>query len=309
MDRGCRLIVSNVRTNKEKRERIEPYLLILPAFIVIGTLILYPILRTFYLSMMEYSIMRPDKTEYVGLLNYSNLMKDRTFVKSLRNTFTYSVITVFFQFIFGLALALLMRNMRHFKGFYRATVFAPWAVSGVLTAIIWTLMFNGSFGVVNDLLLRLGFIDTGIPWKSTPLTAYVVVIVSAVWRGIPYFAISMLAALSSFPEELFESAKIDGAGSIKIFFKILLPFLKETIILTTLLRLIWTFCDVDLIYSLTAGGPNNSTLTLPVYITKTAVDYMNFGYGGALTVGLFIILLVFSALYMQLGKSSGDFSA
>jgi len=135
------------------------------------------------------------------------------------------------------------------------------------------------------------------------------VIVASVWRGIPYFTISLLAALSSIPEEIFESGRVDGAGPVRLFFSITLPYLREVIVLTTLLRTIWTFNDVDIVYSLTSGGPANATLTLPVYVTRNAVEYMDYGYGSTLAIGVFVVLLVFAGIYMQLGRTSDDFSA
>lgn len=290
-------------------KNLTPYLLLLPAMLIVFLLVIWPIIKTFSYSLMSYSPIKPTKTAFIGLGNFAELLKDETFFRSLRTSVIYAVVVVAFQFVLGLAMALLMRNMKRLRGLYRAAVFAPWAVSGVLTAIIWSMMFNGSYGAINDLLMRVGLMDDAVAWGTTPFTAMVIVIVASVWRGIPYFAINMLAALLSVPNDVYESARIDGAGSFRLFWRITLPYLRETIVLTTLLRLIWTFNDVDIVYSLTSGGPNNATLTLPVYVTRTAVEYFDFGYGSTLTIGLFVVLLVFALIYMQLGKSTGDFSA
>ena len=285
------------------------YLLLLPTIIFIGVLILWPVIETFSLSILDYSPLKPGKTEYIGVNNFIDLFRDERFLKSLWVSIQYTVIVVAIQFILGLILAVLMREMKHLKGFYRAAVFSPWAVSGVLVAVMWSMLFNGSFGAINDILMRLGLIKEAIPWGSTASTAFVIIIVASVWRGIPYFTISFLAALTSIPQELYESGRIDGGGAVKLFFKITLPYLRETIIFTTLLRFIWTFNDADVVYALTNGGPNDATLTLPVYLTRTAVEYMDFGYGSALTIALFAILLVFTLIYMQFGKSNDDFLA
>lgn len=300
---------STPHRRKIKSEKFEPYLLLMPAIIIVVLLIIYPVIETFSLSTMSYALNKPDKTAFIGLENFKTMLSDEKFFSSLRVSVIYSVVVVAFQFVIGLAMALLMKNMKHLKGLYRASVFAPWAVSGVLTAIIWSMMFNGSYGAINDLCVRFGLMEETIPWGTTRFTAFFMVIVASVWRGIPYFAISMLASLTSIPDDIYESGRIDGAGAFRLFFSITLPYLRESIILTTLLRLIWTFNDVDIVYSLTAGGPNNATLTLPVYITRTAVEYLDFGYGSALTIGLFVILLTFALIYMQFGKSNGDFSA
>ncbi|MBP3218498.1 MAG: sugar ABC transporter permease [Lachnospiraceae bacterium] len=299
---------TDARLRKKHRET-EPYMLLIPTMLIVLLLIVFPVIRLFSLSTMQYQLNKPNKTGFIGLENFRSLLHDEKFFISLRVSVTYSLLVVALQFLLGMIMALAMRSMTRLKGLYRAVVFAPWAVSGVLTSIIWSMMFNGSYGAINDLAIRLGILDNTIPWGTTRQTAFVMVIVASVWRGIPFFTISILAAMTSIPNELYESAKIDGANSAQLLFNITFPYIREIVVMTTLLRLIWTFNDVDIVYSMTAGGPNNATLTLPVYITRTAVEHFNFGYGSALTIGLFIILLIFSLLYMQLGKSTGDFSA
>ncbi len=301
---------NGTKANSLSRKRmIEPYMLLIPGLLIILLLIIYPVIRTFSLSLMHYQLNKPKKTGFIGLENFRTMFKDEKFFSSLKVSIRYSVIVVALQFVLGMILALAMRNMTRLKGIYRAIVFAPWAVSGVLTSIVWSMMFNGSYGAINDIAMRLGLMDHTIPWGTTRTTAFIMVVVASVWRGIPFFTISILAAMTSIPNEVYESARIDGGNNVQIFFRITLPYIREIVVMTTLLRLIWTFNDVDIVYSLTAGGPNNATLTLPVYITRTAVEYGNFGYGSALTIGLFVVLLVFSLLYMNLGKSNGDFSA
>ena len=299
---------NGVKKNKFNFVILEPYLLMLPSMVVVVVLILWPITRTFAYSFMSYSPIKPDKIGFIGLDNFKTLLSDSKFMRSLSVSSLYASLTVLFQFILGFTLALLMKNMKLFKGFYRAAVFAPWAVSGVLTAIMWKMIFDGSFGVINDLLLRFHIIEKAIPFGTTRMTAFIMVIIASVWRGIPYFTISLLAALTSIPDEIYESGRVDGAGPARLFFSITLPYLREVIVLTTLLRTIWTFNDVDIVYSLTSGGPANATLTLPVYVTRNAVEYMDYGYGSTLAIGVFMVLLVFAVIYMQFGKSNDDFS-
>jgi len=283
--------------------------LLLPALLIIGVFILYPIIKTLRLAVMDYSLLRPSDIRFVFLDNFFRLLKEKIFFISLQNAVTYAFLTVLLQFVLGFWLALLLKNMKSGKGLYRTVIFSPWAVSGVLTSVIWSLMYNNNFGFINDFLLRTHLISEGIIWKGTPENAMFCVIIAATWRGIPYFAISLLACLLSVPNELYQAAWVDGAGAVKSFFYVTLPFARETIFLTTLLRFIWTFNDVDIIYSMTGGGPNNGTLTLPVYIVQEAVNKLNFGYAAALTVCLFVILLIFSIVYLHFGKSDNDFSA
>ena len=300
---------SLIKVKKRKKLQIEPYALLVPAVVIIVLLILVPIALTFRFALMDYNLLWPNRTGFIGLDNFRALVNDTILHISLRNSLRITIIVVTIQFLIGLSMALLMKNMKYVRGFYRAMVFAPWAVSGVLVAVIWRMIFSGTTGVANDLLLRANLLDTPIPWGATGSSAFIMVIVASVWRGIPFFTITMMAALTTIPEELYESGRIDGGGPIRLFFSITFPYLREAIILTTMLRFIWMFNDVDLIFALTAGGPNNATLTLPVYITRTAVEHLNFGYGSTLSLTLAAFLLVFSVIYMQLGRSNDDFSS
>lgn len=297
-----------MRKSRLLKRKLDPFLLLIPALVIVVVLIIWPIIKTFSYSVTSYSPLVKNSNVFTGLDNFKEVFQDKVFKASISFSVIYTVTVVAFQFIFGLISALLMDNMKRMKGTYRTLVFLPWALSGVLTAVTWKLMFNGDYGAVNDILLWLGILDKGITWAAKPATSRIMVIVASVWRGVPYFAINILAALSTIPHDVKESAYVDGATNTQMFIRIILPYLKETIVLTTLLRFIWTFNDVDLVYSMTAGGPNNATLTLPVYVTRNVVDYLNYGYGSSLAVILFVVLLVFTLLYLQLGKDSGDFS-
>ena len=152
-------------------------------------------------------------------------------------------------------------------------------------------------GVLNDILMRFGMRDRPQAFLASTSTALGAVVIAELWRGIPFFAITLLAGLQSIPQELYEAARVDGASRWKSFLFVTLPHLKNTIILTTLLRAVWEFNNVDLIFNLTGGGPANSTTTLTMYIAELAVNGSNFGYGSALTVISFVVFFVFAALY------------
>jgi len=298
-------------TVKRKRRASNsfPFYLLIPAFLLLGIFVFYPVARVFGYSTWHYTALRPKETAFVGLGNFATILQYDLFYLSLKNSMIYAATTTVVQFLLGLWLALLLRHMKTGSGLYRTLVFAPWALSGVLTSIIWQMVFNGSFGILNDILLRLGLIKEAVVWTATPRLAMMCVIVATIWRGIPYFGISLLGAMLSIPNDLYESAAIDGASGIKCFFNITLPYIKETVVLTTILRFIWTFNDVDIIHSFTGGGPNNGTLTLPIYITRETLTHLNFGYGSALTVILTLVLLVLTSIYLGAMKTSDDFAA
>ncbi|MFJ5623000.1 carbohydrate ABC transporter permease [Peribacillus loiseleuriae] len=294
------------RTKMMKKRKLEkwiPYLFILPSFLIIVSFLFYPIGTVFYYSLQYYDISAPYYNKFAGLDHFKRIFtEDDLFLPSLFNSFKWVVSQVGLQLILGMILALLLNQTFKFRGFIRAVAFIPWAISGVLASVMWSLMYNEHMGVINDLLMRMGIISTPQAWLSDTTTAFIGVVIAEVWRGIPFFAITLLAALQSIPEELYEAARVDGAGRWKSYIHITLPQLKNTIVLTTLLRTIWEFNNVDLLFNLTGGGPAHSTTTLTMYIAEQAVHGSNFGYGSALTVVTFGILFLFAIIYLKVSR-------
>ncbi|KQL41783.1 transporter [Bacillus sp. FJAT-25509] len=303
------LEVSVVSTEKKKSikkfklQKWIPYLFILPSTLMIAIFLFYPIGTVFYYSLQNYDISAPFYDGFAGLDNFKKIFTgDKLFLPSLITSFKWVVSQVGLQLIFGLFAALLLNQKFKFRGMVRAAAFIPWAISGVLASVMWSLMFNEHMGVINDLFIKLGFISENKAWLADSTTAFTSVVIAELWRGIPFFAITILASLQSIPEELYEAAKMDGAGRVKSFLYVTLPSLKNTIVLTTLLRVIWEFNNVDLLFNLTGGGPAHSTTTLTMYIAEQAVHGSNFGYGSALTVVAFGILLLFAIIYLRITR-------
>lgn len=285
------------------KARLVPYLFITPAVLMVVCFLFYPIGMVFYYSFQNYDISAPYYNSFAGLDNFVTIFtNDKLFFPSLLNSLKWVVTEVGLQLVVGLILALLLNQTFRFRGFVRAVAFIPWAISGVLASVIWSLMYNEHMGVLNDVLMRLGIIDSPQAFLASTSTAFGAVVIAELWRGIPFFAITLLAGLQSIPNELYEAARVDGANRWKSFLFVTLPQLKNTIILTTLLRVVWEFNNVDLIFNLTGGGPAHSTTTLTMYIAELAVHGSNFGYGSALTVISFGILLIFAALYLKLSR-------
>lgn len=291
------------RNGKRNKEKWIPYLFISPTVLLIIGFMFYPLINIFYYSVQHYDLTTPYYNGFAGLENFKKIFtEDPLFFSSLRISLKWVIAQVGLQLVFGMILALLLNQTFKFRAFIRAAAFTPWAISGVLASVMWSLMYNEHMGVVNDILIKLGVIDEGKAWLADTSTVFSSVVIAELWRGIPFFAITLLAALQSIPEELYEAAKVDGAGRIKTFFYVILPQLKNTIVLTTMLRVIWEFNNVDLIFNLTGGGPANHTTTLTMYIAQQAIRDGNFGYGSALTVISFMILLIFVVLYMKMTR-------
>lgn len=205
--------------------------------------------------------------------------------------------------------ALILNQKFRGRGFFRALVFVPWAMSGVLTAVLFSLIYNQNYGVLNDLLTKIGLISENVAWLASTKVILGAVVVAELWRGIPFFAISLLAGMQGLSQDVYEAARVDGANKIKTFIYVTLPLLKDTIVLTTLLRTIWEFNSVDLIYSLTGGGPVGKTTTLSMLIANQALTTNNYGYGSAISVVSFFILAIIAVIYMKasgFGKGSEE---
>ena len=181
----------------------------------------------------------------------------------------------------------------------RTFCFAPWAVSGVLTTMLWILIYNEHIGLLNHVSRLAGFGHLTKAWAQNIQTAFGAVVVAELWRGIPFFTITLFGGLQTIPLELYESARVDGGSSWKNFWLITIPYMKESIIFATLMRTIWEFRSVDLIMTMTDGGPVRRTLTLPIYMYKTSIENGQYGYGAALTVILFLILSVYVVIYLK----------
>ncbi|HZG16069.1 MAG TPA: sugar ABC transporter permease [Candidatus Bathyarchaeia archaeon] len=284
-------------------EKWMPYLFISPAIVLIVGFLFYPLGNVFYYSLQHYDASQPYYNGFAGLDNFIRIFtQDPQFFSSLGISLKWVVSQVTLQLLAGMGIALLLNQSFRFRAFIRAAAFTPWAISGVLTSVMWSLMYNEHMGVINDILKKLGIIEQNQAWLANLDTVFASVVIAELWRGIPFFAITLLAGLQSIPEELYEASKVDGAGRWRTFIHITLPHLKNTIILTTLLRTVWEFNNIDLIFNLTGGGPAHETTTLTMYIAEQAIHSNNFGYGSALTVVSFGLLLVFAIAYLRISR-------
>ncbi|WP_171133966.1 MULTISPECIES: sugar ABC transporter permease [Streptomyces] len=283
-----------------------PYLLIAPAALLMLGFIAYPVISVFYYSLQNYNPTKPWRNGFAGVDNFVHAFtEDPLFWDSLVFSAKWVVVEVGLQLMFGLALALIVNQTFVGRALGRAMVFSPWAVSGVLTSAIWVLLYNSQTGITRY-LADMGIGSYGTSWLSDTGTVFWAAVVADLWRGVPFFAILILADLQSVSKDLYEAAEVDGASRIKQFWHITLPHLKDAIVLSTLLRAVWEFNNVDLLYTLTGGGPAGVTTTLPLYVAHTSVESHNFGYASALTTVAFVILLFCSIVYLRLSKFGGD---
>jgi multiple sugar transport system permease protein len=283
-----------------------PYLLIAPAGLLMLGFIAYPMLSVLYYSLQDYNVTKPWRNGFAGLDNFKEILTDDPFFwDTLAFSAQWVIVEVGLQLLFGLALALIINQTFVGRGVARALVFSPWAVSGVLTSTIWILLYNPSTGV-SRYLADAGIGEYGTSVLADTGTVFWGAVIAELWRGVPFFAILLLADLQSVSKDLYEAAAVDGASRLRQFWHITLPHLKDAIILSTLLRAVWEFNNVDLLYTLTGGGPAGETTTLPLYVAQTGIDGNEFGYATALTTVAFVILLFCSILYLRLSKFGAE---
>ncbi len=280
-----------------KKKCIYPYLLVSPALIIILCVVFIPVANAIAMSFQSYDLRRPNEIGFCGFENYITALKDNLFWRSLFKTILWVVFGVGFQFLFGFILALLLNKSFKGRGVIRAVSLIPWVTPGVLIGLMWRWMYDGNYGVLNDLLQRLHIISQNIPFLSQTSTAFISVIVTIVWQGIPFFALMILAGLQGIPSELYEAADIDGATGIQKLFRITIPSIKNTIYITMLLRIIWVANSVDIIFNMTGGGPAYSSQTLSVYIFNKA-NALDLGYASAMAILLALVLCSVAVPYL-----------
>jgi multiple sugar transport system permease protein len=276
------------------RRAIEPWLYITPALTILLLVLLIPLVVGIGYSFRRFTAFR---SEYVGLDQYRRMLGDPALGQALVNTVWWTAGSLVLQFALGLALALLLN--RDFRGrkFVQAVVFLPWAVPSFLAGLTWAWLFNPVIGPLPHWLFHLGVQAQPTNILSGPATAMWGPILANVWFGVPFFAITLLAALKSIPNELYEAAALDGASVLQRFTWLTIPFLAPTIAITVMLRTIWIATFADLIFVMTGGGPAGSTNTIATYVYVSAFRAMDKGYASAVAV-LLLVLLVLYALVL-----------
>lgn len=288
-----------------KNYGLKLFYMLIPAFLLLVLFTYIPIVRGSIMAFQYYNMFNLTNIHFNGFENFKAIIFDKNFKfwKILLNTAVWVFVSLIFQFVLGFILALLMRKPFKGRGLYSALVFYPWAVSGFAIGLVWSWMFNGQFGIVNDLLRKIGLISQNIGFLSDPKFAMMSVIIANIWYGVPFFAIMLLAALQSIPQELYEAAEIDGATGIQKLFQITIPYIKPTIISTTLLRTMWIMNFPDIIYAMTRGGPANSTNILATHLINKVYQFYDYGQGAALGLMIMGILFIYALFYLKISAS------
>ena len=295
--------------NLKTKKKIAPYLYVMPVLILLLIMYGYPLIKSIIMSLQDYKLTSSGSAPFNDFANFKKMFSDTDFLLLLKNSLIYVIISVVAQFVLGLILALCLKTKFRGRGIYQSIVFLPWAFSSFVVGLMFRWSFNGEYGVVNDILMKMGIIKENVAWLGTPGLSLAVVIIAMIWMGIPFFGIMILAALQSVPDDIYEAADIDGCGMFRKFFSLTLPYIKPTIIMTVLLRTIWIFNSFDLIVIITGGGPINYSQTLPSYMYSKAFASYDFGLASAFGVLLIVILGIYAVLFLKLSNydKAGDF--
>ncbi len=279
-----------------RREQNTAWILLLPALLLLLLVFAYPIARAFWLSLFTQNLGTKLQAEFSGLDNYVRMAGDGRFWQSFLTTSIFTTTSVVLELLLGMGIALVLNQRFLGRSLVRTSAILPWALPTALIGLAWAWIFNDQFGVVNDLLLRLGLIETGINWLGEPNLARIAVIFADVWKTTPFISILLLAGLQSISPDLYEAHSIDGASPWQSFRQITLPLLMPQILIASLFRFAQAFGVFDLIAVMTNGGPGGATEVVSLYIYSTVMRYLDFGYGAALVVVTFLLLVVMVAI-------------
>ena len=285
------------RSRLQRRQARLAWLLLLPALAVVAFVAIYPLGKTVYQSFTNQEFLAGiEPTKWVGLQNYRDLWHDTIFRQSVWETIKFTLITVSFEFVLGIIIALVVNSNFKGRGAMRAAMLVPWAIPTVVAAQMWKWMFDDVFGVINDAGVRLHIINHSVAWISQPSTALASVSAVDIWKTTPFVALLLLAGLQVIPRELYEAADVDGASKLQQFWRITLPLLRPAILVTLIFRTLDALRVFDVFYVFYGNRPD--TQTMAIYAQSTIVGDGHVGYGSAISVAIFLIIGLFVVIYV-----------
>ena len=291
------------RAGLELKKNWPGYLLLAPAVAAVLTLSIYPLFRGIYLSFVNYNLVRPKDSifnTFAGLENYKNIFANKIFLQSIGNTVKWTLVNLVIQLVAAMLLALALNMKLKGRSVYRTLILVPWAVPHAIAAMTFTFLYNANVGIINILAVKLGAITESISWLGNIGSAFWCVVLVAIWKGIPFQMIFILAALQGIPGDVYESAEIDGASRFQCFWRITLPIIKEPLAIATILNLIGIVSCFNTIWLMTGGGPLYSTEILYTFAYREAFINHTFVTAAAASVILFIFMAVFSGIYLRM---------
>lgn len=305
-------MITNIKHSKMNRlesmldsGNLLAYVLIIPSLIIIFGIMFYPILYSLAMSFSK--VVFSNRTFiFVGLQNYIKMFSDAYFLNSIWLTVYFTIVTVVGEIILGIGMALVLNQEFRGRGFVRGIMILPWALPSVVNAIMWKWIYDSNYGALNALLSKLHLIDNYKVWLADPASALNLMIYANIWKETPYVVLLVIAALSNIPNELYESAWVDGANSWVSFWKITLPMIRPVVLILAITKTIWAMQTFELVLILTGGGPANGTQLITFFIHKNTFKFQDFGYGSAMAYFLTIVTFILSYMYIKFLSKKGE---
>ncbi|ATG74209.1 ABC transporter permease [Zobellella denitrificans] len=296
------------KLNHQQRRARVAWVLVAPAMILLAAVAGWPLLRTLFYSLTDAALDAPHEYHFVGLANYLELtdsgaygvLADPLWWQAVGNTLWFTGVSVSLELVLGMLLALLMNQTFRGQGLVRTAILVPWAIPTIVTAKMWGWMFHDQFGVVNDLLLRVGLIDQPLAWIASPSLSMWAVVLADVWKTTPFMALMLLAALQLIPKDLYEAARVDGANAWQRFWRITLPLIMPALIVALIFRVMDALRVFDLIYVLTSNS--EATISISGYARDQMVSYQEMGFGSAASVLVFMMVAGIAACFLYVGR-------
>jgi len=290
-------------TNQQRKTRLA-WLFLAPSLIIIAIVAIWPLVQTLYQSFTDAILASPQPVHFVGLDNYKRLLQDISFRDSIATTVRFTLITVVFETILGMIIALVINSNFKGRGLMRTAMLVPWAIPTVVSAEMWQWMYNDVYGVIDDLLMKLHIISHPVAFLALPSTALPAVAAIDIWKTTPFMALLLLAGLQIIPSDVYEASKIDGANAVQQYFRITLPLLRPALMVALIFRTLDALRVFDVIYVVFGSRPD--TMTMAVYNQQYIVNFSDLGYGTTISVAIFIIIAIFVVVYVTIFKVETD---
>ena len=297
------MIKNFIRNNYNFIEKYFPFLSTIPAAIIIVLVVGFPTIYALYTGFFEKNLLTR-VFRYIGINNYIKIVHDPKFWEYLENTTVYTIGSVTIGFLLALILALALYNVKRFRVIFLTIILLPWLIPVISAAVMWKWMIHDFYGLINIILLDIGFITKPIIMMSSGISAMITLIGVDIWSRTPFATLILFAGMQRINEDLFDAARIDGANSIQILRQIFLPLIRPEILIVLVVQTMFVFREVGLPYVLTGGGPGSSTETLALYIYRTGNMFLRQGYASALSLVMLMLTVCFVFVYIKviLGK-------
>ena len=299
--RPAAIAAPRVSSDLVRRQTRLAWMLLAPSLLVVALVAIVPLLQTFYQSLTDARLASARPAQFIGLRNYADLLTDAQFLNSIKVTVLFTFLTVAFEFLLGLMIALVVNSNFKGRGPMRAAMLVPWAIPTVVSAQMWKWMYHDIYGVINDLLVnKLHVLQANVAWIADPATAIPAIAAVDIWKTTPFMALLLLAGLQVIPSDIYEAADVDGANPVQQFFALTLPLLRPAILVALIFRTLDSLRVFDVFFVM--FGNRADTQTMAVYDQQVITAFSDLGYGGAISVAIFLIIGIFVVAYVTFLK-------